>query len=249
MASETPTLQVSVRDETGSGASGRLRETGKIPGVCYGSGVESFPVALDPEVLRDVLETVHGKNTVFSIDVDGADERFDHAILRDFQFDPVKRTLTHVDLFVVEPDRSIVVDVPVSPYGEAEGVHMGGQLQLVRPEVPVRCTPETIPDVIEVDVSELGAEDSKKVSELEYPEGVESAAETDFPVVRIMMPRTGVIGLEPEGAEAEEEEEVEGEEAEVEGEEVEGEETEEAEGEEEGEEGGMPEGAAPPGAQ
>lgn len=244
MASDTPTLQVSVRDETGSGPSGRLREQGMIPGVCYGSGVDSFPVALDPDTLRDVLDTGHGKNTVFSIDVDGDDDEYDHAILRDFQFDPVKRTLTHVDLFVVDPDREIVVDVPVEPYGEAEGVHMGGQLQIVRPEVPVRCTPATIPDVIEVDVSDLGAEDSKKVSELEYPDGVESAAETDFPVIRIMMPRTGVIGLEPEGAEAEEEEEVEGEE--VEGEEVEGEEAEEGEGEE-GEEGGMPEGAAPPG--
>ncbi|MFB6374743.1 MAG: 50S ribosomal protein L25 [Bradymonadaceae bacterium] len=241
MATETPTLEVSPRDQTGSGPAGRLRREGMIPGVCYGNGNGSTSVTLDPDELRDVLDTGQGRNTVFRVDVDGKDQ-FEHVLVRDYQFDPVKRELTHVDLFVVSPDREIVVDVPVEPYGEAEGVRQGGQLQIVRPEVPVMCTPATIPDAIEVDVTDLGPDDSKKVSELEYPDGLESAAETDFPVIRVMMPRTGVIGLEPEGAEEEEEEEAE----EVEGEEVEGEEAEEAEGEEE--EGGLPEGAAAPGA-
>jgi large subunit ribosomal protein L25 len=241
VANETPTLQVSVRDQTGTGPSGRLRREGMIPGICYGNHIDSTSITLDPDELRDVLEAGHGKNTVFALDVDGNDQQFDHVLLRDYQIDPVKRELTHVDLFVVDPDREIKVDVEVEPYGEAEGVHMGGQLQIVRPEVPVWCTPSTIPTTIEVDVTDLGPNDSKKASELEYPEGIEPAAETDFPVVRIMMPRTGVIGLEPEGAEEEEEEEVEGEE--VEGEEVEGEEAEEGE-----EEGGLPEGAAAPGA-
>ena len=245
MASETQTLNVSVRDETGTGVSGRLRNEGMIPGVCYGQDVDSFSITLDPEQLRDVLEAGRGRNTVFRLEIDNGEE-YEHVLLRDFQFDPVKRSLTHVDLFVVSPDREIVVEVPVEPYGEPEGVHMGGQLQIVRPEVPVACTPATIPDGIKVDVSELGPNDSKKVSELEYPEGLEPASETDFPVVRIMMPRETVVGLEPEGPEAEEEE-VEGEE--VEGEEVEGEEVEGEEAEEEGgPEGGAAPGAAPPGA-
>lgn len=246
MASEQPTLNVRERDETGSGAAGRIREEGLIPGVCYGSNVESFSIVLDPDRLRKLLDQGRGRNTIFEIDVDGG-ETYDYALLRDYQFDPVKRTLTHVDLFVVEPDRSIVIDVPVEPYGEAEGERMGGQLQIVRPEVPVRCTPTTIPDGISVDVSDLGPNDSKKVFALEYPEGIEPAAETDFPVVRIMMPREGVVGLEPEGPEAEEEEAAEVEGEEVEGEEVEGEEAEEAEeeGEEEGGAGARAPGAAP----
>lgn len=249
MASETPTLEVEIREETGTGAAGRLRENGLIPGVCYGGEIESFSVALDPDDLRDVLEEGRGRNTIFELEVEGG-ETFEYVLLRDYQFDPVKRSLTHVDLFVVEPDRSIVVDVPVEPYGEAEGVHMGGQLQIVRPEVPVRCTPATIPDTIRVDVTDLGPNDSKKALELEYPDEVDAASETDYPVVRIMMPREGVIGLEPTGPEAEEEvegEEVEGEE--VEGEEVEGEAAEGEEAAEEGEEGGggaRAPGAAPP---
>ena len=244
MATDTPTLSVSVRDKTGTGASGRLREADMIPGVCYGTNVDSFAITLDPERLRDVLEAGRGRNTVFELEVDDG-TTYDHVLVRDYQFDPVKRSLTHVDLFVVEPDRTIVVDVPVEPYGEAEGVQLGGQVQIVRPEVPVMCTPETIPDTIEVDVTELGPNDSRKVSELEYPEGIQPASETDFPVVRIMMPREGVIGLEEEGPEAEEGEEVEGEE--VEGEEVEGEEVEGEAPEGEEPEGGAP-GASPPGA-
>jgi len=248
VASQQSTLSVREREETGSGAAGRIRGEGRIPGVCYGNNVESFPIVLDPDRLRKLLDQGRGRNTIFEIDVEGG-QTYDYALLRDYQFDPVKRTLTHVDLFVVEPDRSIVVDVPVEPYGEAEGERMGGQLQIVRPEVPVRCTPTTIPDGISVDVSDLGPNDSKKVFELEYPDDVEAASETDYPVVRIMMPREGVVGLEPEGPEAEEEEaEVEGEEVEgeeVEGEEVEGEEEAEEEGEQEGGAGARAPGAAP----
>lgn len=240
MASEIPTLEVEARDQTGTSASRKIRAEDAIPGVCYGSGTDSFPVQLDPEALRDVLDEGHGRNTVFAVETNDG-RGFDYVLLRDFQFDPVKRTLTHVDLFVVEPDRNITVEVPVEPYGEAEGVRAGGRLQLLRPEVPVRCTPKTIPDTIEVDVSELGPEDAISASDLEYPEGVEPGFETDYAVVRIMMPRTGVVGLEPEGPEAEEEEEAE----EVEGEEVEGEEAEEAE---EGEDEGPGGGASAPGA-
>ena len=237
MATETPTLKVSARETSGSGASGRLRHEGMIPGVCYGPDIDSFSIALDPEVFKDVLEAGNGKNTVFRLEVDGGDDQ-EYVLLRDFQFDPVKRSLTHIDLFSVSPDRTITVEVPIEPRGEAEGVHMGGQLQIVRPEVPVRCTPTTIPTSLTVDVDDLGPNDSKKASDIIYPEDVEAAAETDFPVVRVMMPREGVVGLEEEGPEDEEEEEVEGEEAE--GEEAEGEEG-------EGEEGGAP-GAAAPGA-
>ncbi|MFB6263231.1 MAG: 50S ribosomal protein L25, partial [Bradymonadaceae bacterium] len=160
------------------------------------------------------------------------------------QFDPVKRELTHVDLMVVEPDREIVMDVPVEPRGEAEGEELGGRLQIMHPEVPVRCTPTTVPDSIPVDIEELGPNDTISASELDYPEGIEPEFKNDYAVLRIMMPRTGVVGLEPEGPEAEEEEEVE------EGEEVEAEEEAEAEeaDEEESEGAEQPPGAAPPGA-
>ncbi len=225
-----PTLEVETRGDTGTSASNKVRANNLIPGVCYGGDTESFPIKLDPEDLRDILDEGHGRNTVFQVETDN-DRAFDYVLLRDFQFDPVKRILTHVDLFVVDPDRTIEIDVPVAPYGEAEGVRVGGRLQVLRPEVPVECTPKTIPDEIEVDVSELGPEDAISASDLEYPDGVEPGYETDYAVIRIMMPRTGVVGLEPEGPEAEdEEEEVEAEEAE----EVEGEEAEEAEGADEG---------------
>lgn len=240
MAGENPTLNVKVRESTGSGAAGRLRRDGMIPGVCYGSGTESFPIAVDPDVLRDVLESGRGRNTLFQLETDTGQD-FEHVLLRDYQFHPVKRELTHVDLMVVDADREITVDVPVEPFGEAEAKQMGGKIQVVRPEVPVRCTPVTIPDSIRVDVSGLGPSDAFSAFDLDYPSDVEAAAENDYTVIRVLMPREKVIGLEPTGPEAEEEE----------GELEEGEEPLE-EGEEPVEEGEEEEGptpdAAPPGA-
>lgn len=240
MAGANPTLNVIVREKTGKGSARQLRQNHQLPGVCYGPDIESFPVAVDAEHFEDVLEAGGGRNTVFQIETDNG-QVFEHAMLKDYQFHPVNREVTHLDLMVVDSDRSIEVDVPLEPHGEPEGVHMGGKLQVMRPTVPVACTPATIPEVIEVDVSALTPGDTISAWDLEYPEGTEAAAEHDYAIFRIMMPREGVVGLEPTGPEAEEEE---GEE--VEGEELEGE---EAEGEEEGAEaeGGAP-GASPPGA-
>jgi len=242
---EQPTLSVRARDESGSGPAHRIRKEGDIPGVCYGSDVDSTAITLDPDDLRDVLDSPHGRNTIFRVEIDGEDDEHDHVLVKDFQFDPVKRELTHVDLMVVTPDRSIVVDVPIEPQGEAEGVHMGGRLQLVHPDVPVRCTPATIPETITVDVTDLGPNDVISVSDLDYPEGVEPETESDYAVVRVMMPRTGVIGLEPEGPGEEEPEE--GEELEEGEEPAEGEEPEEGE-EEESEAGDGPQDFSAPGA-
>jgi large subunit ribosomal protein L25 len=206
--------------------------------VCYGNEVDSTSVTLDPDELRDVLDSPLGRNTIFTLEIDGADGsngEHDHVMLKDFQFDPVKRELTHVDLMVVTPDRSIVVNVPIEPEGEAEGVHMGGRLQLVHPDVPVRCTPETIPSSITVDVTPLGPNDVMSVSDLDYPEGVEPETESDYAVVRVMMPRTGVIGLETDTPGEEEPEE--GEELEEGEEPAEGEEAEEGDEGDEGDEG------------
>lgn len=218
-AAETPTLTVQSRDERGTSASGRLRREGFVPGVCYGPDTDSVSITLDPVALKDMLDEHQGRNTVFSLDIEGG-ETHEHVLIRDHQFDPVKRELTHIDLFIIKPGREITVDVPIEPYGEAEGVHMGGQLQIVRPAVPVLCRADSIPDSIRIDVTDLGPEESYSVQDLEYPEGTEPATDADFAVVRIMMPRTGVVGLEPTGPEADEEAEEE-EAVETEGEEPE----------------------------
>lgn len=230
---EKSTLRAEVRGDSGKGVARKLRAKGLLPGVVYGSDVESVPLRIDQEELEEVLEGPRGVNTVFELTLDDGTSH-ELVILRDYQVDPIRRDLIHVDLMVVSPDQEIVVTVPIKPVGRSLGEREGGKLRLIHPEVPVRCTPVTIPTSIEMDVTELGPGGAISASELAFPDGVEGDFKVDYAVARILMPRQNVIGLEPVGAAEEEEEEEEG---------VEGEEG--AEGEEEG----VPTGAEAPGAE
>lgn len=216
-ASNNPTLVAERRNESGKGAARRLRRAGLLPAVCYGRNVDSVALAINLEDLEEAIDTPKGLNTVFTVELDGEDASYDNVILRDYQVHPVRRDLLHVDLMVVEEGQEIEVRVPIEPVGRALGEREGGKLRLLHPDVKVRCVPSNIPEVIEVDVTELGPGGAILASELDFPEGVEPTFKVDFAIARILMPRENVIGLEPEGAEAEEEE-AEGEEA-VEGEE------------------------------
>jgi large subunit ribosomal protein L25 len=231
-AQTKPTLDAVVREGRGKGTARKLRANGKVPAVVYGNDVDSTALSLDLDEFEEVLETPAGHNTVFELSLDDGTTH-EHVIMRDYQVHPVKRNLLHVDLLVVAPDQEIEVEVPIEPVGRARGEREGGQLRFLHPEVKVRCTPMTIPEMLEVDVTELGPGGAILASEVEYPEGVEPVFKVDFAIARILMPRQNVIGLEPEGEEGEEEE----------GEEAEGEEGEEGEEEE-----GAPAAAEAPGA-
>lgn len=221
-ASNNPTLTAERREDSGKGAARRLRRAGLLPAVCYGRNTDSVALAINLEDLEDAIDTPMGLNTVFTVQVDGEDTSYDNVILRDYQVHPVKRELLHVDLMVVEEGQLIEVSVPIEPVGRSLGEREGGKLRLLFPEIKVSCVPSVIPEVIEVDVTELGPGGSIMASELDYPEGVEPTFKVDFAIARILMPRENVIGLEPVGAEAEEGEEAEG--AEEAGEEAAGEE-------------------------
>jgi large subunit ribosomal protein L25 len=220
---ERPVLGVHVRERTGKGSARRLRDSGKIPGVCYGGGDDALSLTIDPGELRELLDNPRGRNTIFELDVDG-ERTIEPVMLKDFQREPVQRTLLHVDFQIVDLQKPVVVEVPLVPTGRARGVREGGKLTIVRPEIKVRALPGAIPDKIEIDVTDLGPAETYMMSDIEFPEGVKPTARGDYSVITIVMPRV----------EEEEEllEELEGEEGE--GEEGEGEEGEGEEGEGEG---------------
>lgn len=215
-AQTNPTLVAERRTESGKGSARRLRRAGLLPAVCYGRNTDAVSLAINLENLEEAIDTPKGLNTVFDVELDGEDTAYRNVILRDYQVHPVRRDLLHVDLMVVEEGQEIEVSVPIEPVGRSLGEREGGKLRLLYPEIKVICTPSTIPDTIEVDVTELGPGGAIAASELDYPEGVEPSFKVDFAIARILMPRENVIGLEPEGAE---EEAAEGEEAVAEGEE------------------------------
>jgi large subunit ribosomal protein L25 len=144
---ETTTLQAEVRDSRGKGPARRLRAQGQIPGVFYGPGVEPTPLTLSPKELEKALRGERGRNVVFKLSVGGKDEL---AMVKDVTIDPVSRELLHVDLYRIFEDKVLEIDVPFHAIGRAQGVVMGGVLNVTRRTLPLRTTPANIPVSISV---------------------------------------------------------------------------------------------------
>lgn len=231
MAGERIKLDVKPREETGSAVARRLRAAGMIPGVLYGDGKNAHPFVVEERELRRVLTGDHGLHAILDVVFDGQ-KTAHHAVLKDYQLDPTRPRLLHIDLHEVRLDQVIQTQVAVEPFGESPGVKEGGALTLVLREINVEALPMEVPDRLELDISGMTIGDSLRVADVIVPESVKILDDPEA-VVATVQPPTKVE--EPEV----EEEELEGEEG-VEGE-AEGEEgAPEAEGETEGDGGEEP---------
>jgi large subunit ribosomal protein L25 len=190
---ETTTLQAEVRDSRGKGPARRLRAQGKVPGVFYGPGVEPTPLTLSPKELEKALRGERGRNVVFKLSVDGKDEL---AMVKDVTTDPVSQELLHVDLYRVFEDKVLEVDVPFHAHGRAQGVVMGGVLNVTRRTLPLRTTPVNIPVSIDVDVTELNLKDTISVEQVALPDGVECLLAPKLTLVIILEPRKATAAEE-----------------------------------------------------
>lgn len=203
-------LEVAVREGRGKGAARRMRAGGAVPGVVYGSGVESLAVQIDARALERLV--AHHVKSLISLK--GPKQLKGRLVLiKELQRDPVTRRLTHCDFFAVDVERQIHVSVPVRLLGKAKGVELGGILEPLLREIEVSCLPLAIPESIEANVEELMIGDSIHVRDLVFPQGVEPLAEPEVAVVHVGAPR-----VEEEPVAAAEEVPAEGEAAPAEGE-------------------------------
>ena len=221
MAGERIKLDVKPREEAGSAVARRLRADGFVPGVLYGAGTNAHPFAVEERELRRVLTGEHGLHAILDVVFDGQ-KTAHHAVLKEYQLDPVRPRLLHVDLHEVRLDQVIQTQVALEPTGESAGVKEGGVLTLVLREINVEALPMEVPDRLELDISAMTIGDSLRIADIAAPSGVKLLDDPDAVVVTVTPP-TKVE--EPEV----EEEELEGEEL------LEGEEAPEGEGETEGE--------------
>jgi len=164
-------LTIETRETIGKGPARRLRRAGRVPAIMYG-GASPVKISVDP---RDVYRLIHGHEggtQLLQVTLGtSSDKRM--VIIRDMQFDPVSEDLVHVDLQEVAMDRPIQVSVPLRAVGEAKGVKdSAGIFEMILREVQVLCLPAAIPEVIPVDVSNLGIHDVLAVRDLVAPEGV-----------------------------------------------------------------------------
>jgi large subunit ribosomal protein L25 len=142
------------RATRGKNESRRLRKRGLIPAVLYGAYREALAVSVDPKQVTRILHSKTGHNTIFNVDLQ--DRESSPAMVVDWQYDPMKDTLLHVDLKRIDLTKRIQVSVPVRTQGEAKGVkQQDGLLELVTREVEIECLPDEIPEQFTVDVTEL----------------------------------------------------------------------------------------------
>ena len=220
MSGDRIKLEVEERPDRGSRNSRRLRAQGLVPGVLYGKG-HSRAIVVPERDLRTALTGSSGLHAI--LDVVMAGQKTVHpSILAEYQLDPMRGTVTHIDLREVRLDQPINATVVVQLVGEPEGVKTGGILSLVTRELNVEALPMEIPEHIDADVSALEVGDALRLEDLPLVENVLFLDDLHETVIAtVSAPR---VEVEPEI-----EEELEGEEGvEGEGEAAEGEEAAEA---------------------
>ena len=214
MAGQRVRLTVTERETRGSSASRRLRRDGFVPGVLYGSG-DPRAFYVGERELRRALGGEHGTHAILDVVVEGTKKEH-HAVLKDYQLDPIRSRLVHVDLHEVRLDRPIQAQVSVEVVGEAAGVNVGGLLSQIIREITVEALPMAMPDRFEIDVSALEIGDSVRIAEIVVPDGATIMDDSEAVVASVVAPRR--VELPEDLVEEEEEEGEEGEPAEGEAE-------------------------------
>ena len=234
MAGERVKLEVLERESRGSAESRRLRKQGLIPGVLYGRGKEPHAFTVPERELRRALTGDAGLHAILDVTLNGQTTTRP-SILKSYQQDPVRGTLTHIDLQEVRLDQPIQARVVVELVGEPVGVTEGGVLSQVSREITVEALPLEVPEHLDLDVTGMAIGDTLRLVDLPVSEGVKFLDDAEETVLATVTMPTKFVEPEPE--------EVEGEEELEEGEVPEGEEAAEAEA------GGEAEGEAPSGEQ
>jgi large subunit ribosomal protein L25 len=180
-----------------------VRAAGKIPGVLYGHGyAEPVPFQVDAPALRDALSGEAGRHAVLRVAVIGV-KGDAHAVVKDFQLDPVRDRLVHIDLLAISMTQPIVAAVTIRLDGEPVGVREGGVLDQTLYEAQVRALPADLPNELVINVEGLAIGHALKVSEAALPSGVTLVSDPDTPAAQVLAPRAEEV---EEEAPAEEEE-------------------------------------------
>jgi large subunit ribosomal protein L25 len=210
MAGERVKLQVRDRERRGSADARRLRREGFIPGVLYGNGRQPHAICVPERDLRRVLTGPSGLHAILDVVLEGQQTTY-ASILKDFQQDPIRGHISHVDLQEVRLDQAIQASVTVQLVGEPEGVKEGGVLSQVQREINVEALPMEIPDHIDLDVSGMAIGDTLRLVDLPSRDGVKYLDDPEETVLATVTLPTKVEEPEPEAEELEEGELPEGE--------------------------------------
>src|SRR5579863_7466327 len=200
-ATESSVLQANPRTPGTKNDARRIRRDGKVPAVLYGAGKDAISVALDPRHVSRILHSQTGHNTIFDLALDGGEQT--KAMIVDWQYEPIKGALMHIDLKRIAMDKKLTVSVPIVLKGEAVGVKQeGGILEQLLREVEIECLPGDIPASIEADVSELVFGKVLRVVDLPHSDKLKFLSDPNQPVAHITSVKEEVAAT-PEAVAAE----------------------------------------------
>jgi large subunit ribosomal protein L25 len=197
---ESNLLEAQQREAGNKNDARRVRQGGKIPAVVYGAGKDATSVSVDPRQVSRILHSASGHNTIFDLALDGERTK---AMIVDWQYEPIKGSLLHIDLKRIAMDRKLTVTVPIVLKGEAVGVkQQGGILEQILREVEIECLPGDIPSEIGLDVSELTFNKVLRVSDLPASPKLEYLTDANQPVAHVISIKEEVAAT-PEAVAAE----------------------------------------------
>jgi len=194
---EAHVLDSQRREKLGKKGAKKIRRNGYIPAVLYGhSANRNISIkALDFETLFNEA----GEHSIISVNINGK-ESFD-AIVKDFQIDPIKKDIIHVDFFEIERGKLLKTEVPIKMIGTSNGVKKGGILETTIKDIEIECMPKDIPNFIKVDVTDLEIGDSLHVKNVKVARGVRIISNADQVVLSIVTPSVMAAPVEEEVAE------------------------------------------------
>jgi large subunit ribosomal protein L25 len=198
MSNATYELKAEARERVGKGSARHLRRNGKIPAVIYGDKQPPQAITLP---YKEVFLKIHAggfMTTLATIDIDGTKVS---VLPKEYQLDPVRDFLLHVDFLRIGKDTVVTVEVPVHFVGEADspGLERGGVLNVVRHAIELHCPANAIPEFIEVNVAGLDIGEGVHISAVSLPEGVRpTITDRDFTIATIAAPAGLKAEEEPE---------------------------------------------------
>jgi len=199
-AAEVNILEAQTREPGNKNAARRVRAAGKVPAVVYGAGKDASVIEVDPRQVLRILHSESGHNTIFDLAMGGDRVK---AMIVDWQFEPIKGKLLHVDLQRIAMDKKLTVTVPIILKGEAEGVKtQGGILEQLLREIEIECLPADIPKSIEADISHLVFGVDLRVKDLARSDKLKFITDEDRMVAHMTSVKEEVVATPEAAAEA-----------------------------------------------
>jgi len=193
------TVAAEPRESRGKNEARRLRVKGMAPAVLYGSDREAVAVAVNPKDVNKILHSNTGHNTIFNLSVQGGEDT--PVMIVDWQSDPVKDNLLHVDLKRIDLSKRNAFKVRVHTSGEPKGVKLqGGLLEVITREIEIECLPDDIPELYTVDVTELMIGQNLRAGDIVLGGSVKLLSPPEQVIAHVVALKAEVVETPAEGA-------------------------------------------------